>query len=99
MTCTKIQAALEEKEWLGNVPLSLKIFNDQILDSFFADTFSWSLNSAGRDAGFFPTKDELQIQCRDQRKSFERICCAVQSCMIVASYKLERIPAAKLTTV
>ena len=24
-----------EKEWLGNVPLSLKIFNDQILDPFF----------------------------------------------------------------
>ena len=23
-----------EKEWLGNVPLSLKIFNDQMLDPF-----------------------------------------------------------------
>ena len=25
-----------EKEWLGNVPLSLKIFNDQILDPFLS---------------------------------------------------------------
>ena len=43
-----------EKEWLGNVSLSLKIFNDQILDPFFADTFPSSLNSAGREAGSFP---------------------------------------------
>ena len=45
--------------------------------TLFADTFPCSLNSAGRDAGFFPTKDKLQIQRQDQRKSFERICCTV----------------------
>ena len=28
-SCSRI-----EKEWLGNIPLSLKIFNDQIFDPF-----------------------------------------------------------------
>ena len=35
MARTRIEGALGiEKEWLGNVPLSLKIFSDQMLDPF-----------------------------------------------------------------
>ena len=60
-----------EKEWLGNVPLPLKIFNDQILDPFLPiPPVEHELGGTRR--GFFPTVDKLQIQCRDQRKSFER---------------------------
>ena len=88
----KFKHLQKEKEWLGNVPLSLKIFNDQILDPFLPILSRWAWTRRD-ETRVFPTKDKLQIQ----RRVKEGICCTVQSCMIVASYQLERIPAAKST--
>ena len=62
-----------EKEWLGDVPLSLKNFNDQILDPFLRILSRRASTRRDETRVFFPTEDKLQIQCRYQRKSFERI--------------------------
>ena len=41
-----------EKEWLGESYFPLRFSMTRSL-TFFADIFLWSLNSAGRDTGFF----------------------------------------------
>ena len=52
MTCTKIKGALEyKKNGLETSHFPLRFSMTRYL-TFFADTFPWSLNSAGRDADF-----------------------------------------------
>ena len=55
-----------EKEWLGNVPFSLKIFNDQILVTFLPILFRGASTQRNETRGFFrlriSSKSKVEIK-------------------------------------